>query len=102
MEHLLVSLAEFLLLVGVIGIALVVLLLLGLGGAAWGVARMFSRASWRDRKLSEIEVLRLRLQDAQNTAYESAMASEKTIQQLQQRLSALESERPPSSVLIRR
>ena len=105
MSHILLSLAEFVLVLGGIGIFLMVLFFLGLGAACWGICRMFpDKASKRRRKekeLSEVELLRQRLFEAQNTAYESALASEKAIQQLQQRLQALEAERAPGFVSVR-
>ena len=106
MGHLLLSFAEFVLVLGGIGIFLVVALLLGLGLAAKTIARMFSSNASKNQKhtpasLSETEQLRLQLSEAQNTAYESALASEKTIQQLQQRLNALEPERAPSFASVR-
>jgi len=107
MGHLLLSFAEFVLVLGGIGIFLVIGLLLGLGLAAKAIAQMFSGSVSKKQKhepasLSEVELLRQQLLEAQNTAYESALASEKTIQQLQQRLQALEAERAPSFVSIRR
>ncbi len=104
MEHVLLNLAGFVLVVGGIGIFLMVLFFLGLGAACWGIARMFFGKPARRRaapEASEIERLRRQLLEAQNTAYESALASEKTIQQLQQRLTALEASAAPSFVSVR-
>ena len=100
MEHILLGLAEFVLALGMIGIFLVVALVLGLGLAAKAVARMFGRG--RPARLSEADRLRQRLLDAQTTAYESAVASEKAIKELQRRLHALESERGPGFVSVHR
>ena len=105
MSHVLLSLAEFVLLLGGISVFLIVLLVLGLGAACWGIARMFSeKPSWKRREepVSEAVLLRARLLEAQNTAYESALASEKAIQQLQQRLQALEAEQVSGFVSVRR
>ena len=102
MEHVFFSLAEFVLVLGGIGIFLTVLFFLGLGLAARAIAQMFSGRPAQTppvtQKATETERLRQQLFEAQNTAYESALASEKTIQQLQQRLHALEAERMPSFV----
>ena len=83
MGHVLLSLAEFVLALGAIGVFLVVALVLGLGLAAKAVARMFGCGP-------------------QAPAHEAAVASEKTIQQLQQKLQALEAERAPGVVSARR
>ncbi len=106
MGHVLLSLAEFVLLLGGIGVFLMVLLVLGLGAACWGICRMFpDKASNRrrvEKDFAEVELLRQRLLEAQSTAYESALASEKAIQQLQQRLQALEAERTVNFISARR
>ena len=102
MGHILLSLAAFVLALGVIGVFLVVALVLGLGLAAKAITRMFGRSRQEPAGLSEADLLRQRLLDAQTTAYESAVASEKTIQQLQQKLQALEAERAPGVVSARR
>lgn len=106
MGHILLSVAEFVLVLGGIGIFLMVLLVLGLGAACWGIARMFSgRPNQKHpvkQKPAEVELLRQQLFEAQNTAYESALASERAIQQLQQRLEALEAERAPGFVSVGR
>ena len=108
MEHILLGLAEFVLVLGGIGIFLMVFFFLGLGAACWGICRMFAQTSKKEKaskrkgkELSEIERLRRQLLEAQSIAYESALASEKTIQQLQQKLNALESERAPILVSVR-
>ncbi len=101
MGHVLLSLAEFVLALGVIGVFLVVALVLGLGLAAKAIARMFGSGRQEPVRLSEMDLLRQRLLDAQTTAYESAVASEKTIQQLQQKLQALEAECAPGVVSAR-
>lgn len=104
MGHILLSIAEFVLVLGGIGVFLMVLLVLGLGGACWGIARMFSGKSPRQQKASpkasEVEILKRQLFEAQNIAYESALASEKTIQQLQQRIAALEASAGSSVVSV--
>lgn len=105
MGHVLLGVAEFVLVLGGIGVFLMVLLVLGLGAACWGIARMFSgKPAPRHpvkQKATEVEALRRQLFEAQNTAYESALASEKAIQQLQQRLQALEAERVSNFVSVR-
>ena len=102
MEHFLLILAEFVLALGAIGVLLVVALVLGLGVAAKAVVRMFGSGRQKPDRLSEVDLLRQRLLDAQTTAYESALASEKTIQELQRRLHALEAERGAGFVSVRR
>lgn len=106
MGHVLLSVAEFVLVLGGISVLLMVLLVLGIGAACWGIARMFSgkpAPKYKGKqKATEIELLRRQLFEARNTAYESALASEKAIQQLQQRLQALEAERVSSFVSVRR
>ncbi len=111
MGHLLFSVAEFVLLLGGIGVFLTVLLCLGLGLAAKAIAQMFSGKPAQKHRVkntpaekktpAEVELLRQQLFEARNTAYESALASEKTIKQLQQRLHALEAERTPGFVSAR-
>ena len=104
MDHILLSLGEFAPALGSIAVFLAVLLLLGLGLAARAITQMFSEKSAQKRparqKLGEVECLKRQLFEAQNTAYESALASEKTIQQLQQRLQALEAERVSSFISV--
>lgn len=106
MDHILLSLAEFVLALGGIAVFLTVLFFLGLGLAAKAIAQMFSGKPAQkqsvQQKASEVELLRQQLCEAQNTAYESALASERAIQQLQQRLQALEAERTPNFVSARR
>ena len=102
MEHFLLILAECVLARGAIGVFLVGALVLGLGLAAKAVARMFGSGRQGHPGLSEVDLLRQRLLDAQTTAYESAIASEKTIQELQRRLHALEAERGTGFVSARR
>ena len=105
MGHILLSLAEFVLVLGGIGVFLTVLFFLGLGLAAKAITQMFSGKPAQKhpvkRKATEVELLRQQLAEAQNTAYESALASEKAIQQLQQRLQALEAERVSHFVSVR-
>ena len=102
MEHILLGVVEFVLALGVIGVLLTVALVLGLGLAAKAVARMFGFGRQEPARLSEADLLRQRLWDAQTTAYESAVASEKTIQELQCRLAALEAERGSGVASLRR
>lgn len=106
MEHILLGLAEFVLVLGSIGIFLAVALVVGLGLAAKAVAGLFFGTPRQRRQkpaaLPEVDLLRQRLLDAQTTAYESAVASEKAIQELQHRLHALEAERGTGFVSVRR
>ena len=102
MEHFLLILAEFVLALGAIGVFLVVALVLVLGMSAKYLSGLFGSGRQGPAGRSEADLLRQRLIDAQTTAYESAVASEKIIQELQRKLRDLEAERSPGFVSLRR